>query len=105
MIHFQFVISFSPLKLIVFLISSITGIKLIIISISDGEAINESCSEEANSKIFKAKVSKLKGLSISVAGRSFTISTKTNIKEVINVVFIIGICIFLNIVKLDKPKD
>ena len=52
-----------------------------------------------------AKVSKLNGRNINVAGNSFTISTKTNIKEVITVVFIIGIWIFFSILKLEKPKD
>ena len=40
-----------------------------------------------------------------VAGSSLTMSTNTSIKEVIKVVFIIGICTFFKMEKSDKPKD
>ena len=76
--------------------SIITGINPIMISMRDGDAIYINCSDSANSYTFIASVSKLNGLSISVAGNSFIMSTKTSINEVIIVVFIIGICTLLS---------
>ena len=76
-----------------------------VISIKAGDAMNDSCSDDANSYICIAKVSKLNGLNIRVAGNSLTISTKTRIKAVMTVVFIIGIWIFFKIIKFEKPKD
>ena len=58
----------------------------------------------ANSYVWVARVSKLKGLNINVIGSSFIRSTKVTINAIINADRLIGKWIFCNILKGPKPK-
>ena len=73
------------------------------IAIADGAASNI-LSSEAKIYVVTASVSKLNGLSIRVAGNSFTTSAMTNSTPVIIVGFKIGRWIDLKILLDDAPR-
>ena len=70
-----------------------------------GAAACNILSSEAYVYVETANVSKLKGLSIRVAGNSFTTSDITSKTEVNKAVFISGECTLINIRQPDIPSN